>query len=948
MKNHYFSGCLCLLFIQSFATAQVDSLAHYHVQADDHRAAGDYAVAVELYARAIQSGQANVESDSLTSVIYHKQGLCYYFMEHYQQAITSWKQSIHLKQSYLPKDHIEIIKSQINVASGYMELLSVAPARAALTEALRLVLDRPEQEEYHLSRIYQKLGVVENMAGNPSIAIDYLLQSFGIRESLFSDEPSRLVEISIEIFDVYKTLNNFDKMLEWCNRALSFLERTSERGESYLSDKANILNNKGIALTSLGRLSEAEVVVLSSLHINQALDFRAQFIAINYSNLIQIYNESGKFEVAFSYIDKAKHLFFSDRLYQQYLPELYLIEGDVYFNMLNMEKASVSYHAALSELTLHRELGPIGMNPGVTDLMLSNERILFEALFKKATSLYELAKESHRAEDLNLAYHTCRSLYDFIEQKRYLYSDIELHQFISAQAKSYYSLGIEILYHKYLTDPSADVLDEFIYINNQSKAALLFDALSLNARKSQNIELKHLLQRQEKLLSHRADHEIELLTGERALMNSDTSLQAAIKSELYLIRDSIRTVLMSRHESDAAHVSGLQSIQNRVIATDELILQYFVGVEEAYLFVISTAGMSIHQLGPWSELENKIRSYVRVVGNSDSSLDEYVELAYELYTRLVAQHLVIDSSIQRLRIIPDDLLSLVPFEALISHRDVQSEFKALPYLLNQYIISYASSISVLQLQNQRNNEDSAHGFIGFASDFSSSSSDALPRMSDVISVMEAAQSLMGGSLRLNEEATKANFIKDAGGHQIIHMSLHGTANVDQPSLSYLQFDPQDSLVKENRLYANQIYTMDVPADLLLLSACETGVGQLAKGEGVMSISHAFGYAGASAVGMSLWSIPVYSTSLIELAFYRSLKNGAAKSAALRDAKLDYVESQKAPELAHPFYWASIIIYGNQSPIEIGGSYSVLLIGSLIFLGGMLYLIFSKRVLASSE
>ncbi|MEL6988825.1 MAG: CHAT domain-containing protein, partial [Bacteroidota bacterium] len=123
---------------------------------------------------------------------------------------------------------------------------------------------------------------------------------------------------------------------------------------------------------------------------------------------------------------------------------------------------------------------------------------------------------------------------------------------------------------------------------------------------------------------------------------------------------------------------------------------------------------------------------------------------------------------------------------------------------------------------------------------------------------------------------------------------------------------KDSLGME-KLYINDLYSMHLPADMVVLSACETGVGELVEGEGIISLAQGFMYAGAGSVITSLWSVRDNSTSEFMKSFYQHLKTGVTKSEALRNTKIDFIENQ--PNYAHPFYWAPFVGIGDMQPVD---------------------------------
>ncbi|MGB3586283.1 MAG: CHAT domain-containing protein, partial [Tunicatimonas sp.] len=141
-----------------------------------------------------------------------------------------------------------------------------------------------------------------------------------------------------------------------------------------------------------------------------------------------------------------------------------------------------------------------------------------------------------------------------------------------------------------------------------------------------------------------------------------------------------------------------------------------------------------------------------------------------------------------------------------------------------------------------------------------------------------------------------------------------------------------------------LYTLQLRSNLAVLSACETGTGQLARGEGIMSLGRAFKYAGCPNVAMSLWKVNDRTTQRIVQSFFEQLAEGADKDVALQQAKLSFLNKAKGP-LAHPYYWASLVLIGDDLPLNDSSlpHYYAIFIGlGLLILIGMTVLIKKRK------
>ncbi|HSD62793.1 MAG TPA: CHAT domain-containing protein, partial [Ignavibacteriaceae bacterium] len=160
----------------------------------------------------------------------------------------------------------------------------------------------------------------------------------------------------------------------------------------------------------------------------------------------------------------------------------------------------------------------------------------------------------------------------------------------------------------------------------------------------------------------------------------------------------------------------------------------------------------------------------------------------------------------------------------------------------------------------------------------------------------------------HSDATEESFKKNAKNYKIIHIASHSFINESHPDLSAIVFaQPQDSAASEDGiLYAAETYNLDLKADLVVLSSCESGLGKLIKGEGMMALTRGFLYAGASNIIFSLWKIPDKQTSELMIDFYKNILSGEDYSRALRDARLTLIKNNS---LARPRSWASFVLIG---------------------------------------
>ncbi|MEM6699857.1 MAG: CHAT domain-containing protein, partial [Bacteroidota bacterium] len=318
-------------------------------------------------------------------------------------------------------------------------------------------------------------------------------------------------------------------------------------------------------------------------------------------------------------------------------------------------------------------------------------------------------------------------------------------------------------------------------------------------------------------------------------------------------------------------------------------------------------------------------------------LKDYQQLAFQLYENLLAPVLQEFNAIQKLLIIPDGMLGYLPFELLLEETTtIQNSFRSLPYLLKEYSIRYEYSVRFL-LPSKTDLDQPLSDLLAFAPNFESN--DAYSKLAFNALETTAIQELIGGKTLTGIDATAANFKSLAEQYGILHIASHASVRDSAPNFSHLVFTPNKQ--EDHLLNAYELYGLSLHAQLAVLSACETGTGQLQTGEGIMSLSRAFQYAGCSSIITSLWKAEDQSTYQIMVQLYKMLREGKDKDEALRQAKLDFL-AESEQQYTHPFYWGTFVLIGNEKALIFKHSFqwemlflfmiALIAIGSIFLLG----------------
>jgi len=309
--------------------------------------------------------------------------------------------------------------------------------------------------------------------------------------------------------------------------------------------------------------------------------------------------------------------------------------------------------------------------------------------------------------------------------------------------------------------------------------------------------------------------------------------------------------------------------------------------------------------------------YDRMISGFRNSLFFSQEKAYITSSRNLYKLLIpngIPAKVKSLVLLPSGRMSIMPFEALLTKnvKDANTPFDQLPYLIKEYDVRYEFSAGLL-IQKKNNPVAASISSAKLFAPISFPEGNNLVDLPGTELEVNAIQSIFKEksitcevltNKLANESAVKADDLKN---YSVIHFATHGIVDENNPELSRV-FLQSNSQAEDGNLYSGEIYNLDLNANLVTLSACQTGLGKISKGEGVIGLSRALVYAGAKNIIVSFWTVADESTAELMTYFYKSLLQNKETSftTGLRDAKLELMKKEK---YAAPYYWAPFILIG---------------------------------------
>ena len=777
------------------------------------------------------------------------------------------------------------------------------------------------------------------------------------------DDPiyhlSALGGINQNLGDLFVKKRKYEKATQYFQTAI----------ENYKKHYSNNPNSKTIrVLINLGRLyieknefKQAKQVLEEAKNLCGFLpiDRATFFLALTNHFLGELYNELGSLGLAESHFLKSL-----DQTVSLHGQNYYLANQNKY-KLANLSFLKRDYIEALSTLQgslqtqfQNQDLTFISQNPIFTD-SLEQKLQLFNILLLKSIIQFTISEDTFQ---LNGAYSTLFLLEKLLNQRvKTVSSEADKHLLLEDSYKTY-ELGMEILYRAYQLEPGQKYLNQAFQWMEKSKAFGLKESWEKSRNMGANLDSVARYR-----LFPRMEKRIALLQEKvrRSKLSYAPDSLAVIAWE-----DSLFT-LIQRYDSALFQLQTSGNIPNSIstspdikqiqqkLAPGQFLLNYFLSDSTLHLIGMGKDSSFWERIVLPNDFEQKVHTHIYAASNwevqqkhvrNPDSLQAFGERSHDLYQVLFPSQInsLLFSKgdpLKSLIIVPDGILALLPFDGLVCslrEKEEIAHFSQMAYLGDRVPIhlEYAASFKA---QRKSKAKIASKGFGGFAPSYGEGRVYNSQRGTAGQRVIENIKGMRTGApidpLQFNQEeireieqllqaksfagkqATRKRFKQEASSYDILHLSMHGYSDKVEPKLSGLIFSPcgangncEDSSLSEEAiheaiLYAFEIANLDLNARLAVLSACQTGIGKIQKGEGIMSLARAFALAGVPSQIMSLWNVDDQATLLLFTQFYQHLLQGDTKDIALWKAKKTLREN---PRYSHPYFWAAFVLIGDEA------------------------------------
>lgn len=881
--------------------------------------------------------------DSLSGLAYHMAGMSYYEVYDDINAIPNYLQAIDIRDACYAYPHFHQAHTRYNLANSMHWIGRPDTATYLLREAIDIYDQLPDKDSTNWLRSLKLLSVIAresndvNLLQNATIAMVNLVETF-TKPSLI-DQLQVYHDASIN----FQHLKDFPASVSAGENALVAARK---RGDIVLA--ADILNTMAGSYELSGDMERARKTYHQSIDYLKSINGDPSSIGIAYYNLAHSYSATQQYQKALSYIETAGTYPHNQN------PNAPVSHENMYGEILaGLDRKANALDRYAKALRLVAEGDTLMQNGLLTVVPDSVEllKVCVDVLANRTKLLIKDGKLQAALTDMN----TIFALLDLLRER--VNSDGSRYA-ISEGAWQYFDLAIGLHWQLYSVEHNDTYLQQAFALSERARAYSLLTALNrqVGSMSTQEQNLRR-----------------EIATLEREAVNNASMLPALADRKLkldLLLRTETPTSLSSPSAPDMVKLRSL-------LATENLdLIEYHLGPKRSFRFHLSAGGkLQVTELPGADSIRTLVTSWREAIAagayrqkslrstSEQTQLDQRF-LDYGLALKALLLPPLEEVEGNRICFVPDGSLHFLPFAALpLASAQVPLDYRDLHYLQNDYSLQLAFSAGYLLELEEQLPAAFQENLLAFAPSFAGEASaieisqlrgttiansvrigeapeaTSLPALAPLkhnrSEVVAIADLLPKSQTFLDGQATRRAFLEAVNKPpRILHLSSHGLANPEAPNLSFIAFaQAGEKLEEEELLYFNDLSTLPLQSELVVLSACETSLGALAPGESVMSLGSAFAAAGARSTLTSLWKVDDAATERLMIDFYAKLAAGEERAQALGSAQ---ERQRENGEFAHPYYWSAMTLNGRAGPIALEANQSAFRLWYL--LGGLALLL----------
>jgi tetratricopeptide (TPR) repeat protein len=740
----------------------------------------------------------------------------------------------------------------------------------------------------------QPLGNLYTIIGDYDNAENTIKQYFYIA-NLTNNHQQKYAAI-LNLSNVYQ---NTGKV----NDAIDLLKKTLATEKLTATQKGVLSNNLGANYLIVSKSDDAKKAFELSVNLLKSDSTQSENISNAYRNLAKIYTQQLDYNLANYNIEKAYGAFYKSKKWEpRKEAKLYYDCAYLFFEQGNYD-ASQKFIVDIFTLLIP--------NYKRYDVMVNKKSLYAETVLLDAFDLQAAISLAQNQPERALENYQLSFYMEELFQALLVYENSKIISQIRNRNRT--EKCIAIYYSLYQKDKNNNYLESAFLLSEQTKSAVLKQSLS---------EAKTKSREEKRIVEQLQNWNTIILKEQQKLDNASISkINEAIKkqNELMLLLKSKAT--KTANESEELDIKTLYS---KLEKDNAVLVEYFVGKEKTYSFTIENNAIKLQIIADKFDEHSVIRGYLSLFKDANSIADnptKYNQQSNVTYTLL---QLPKKTKHKNLIIIPDGILNFLPFESLITKQSSTTNFAKMHYLLNDFKIGYSNSadfyLNAIPFQHKK------ESILGVFPLFEKTDLELAFSKKELQNI----KTNFDGNYLESQNANFSNFKLNAANYSILHLSTHASSG-DLVEPASIKFYDQEILYSE-------LYHLDIHPDLVVLSACETGLGKLYKAEGAMSVARGFQFAGAQNLLFSLWKVNDYTTSVFMDKFYKNVKKGHSFFDSNHQAKIDFLADESISNTKKsPYYWSAFVYYGALEEKESNTNF--LYIGLVLIVGIVLVLLF---------
>lgn len=898
MTKFLLSLSLLLFILLCFSQDEAEELTKLYQQADklyhDAELTSDETQQDELNRKALEifrkilAGKSRLKSDSLAFYCYLKAGVLEAYFDNLSEANNAYNKALQFKNKVAALDDSVFFKPLLysGIIHYNQDQLDSALSRYKQAEAIS---EKYANSLTEIERLFNNLGVIYYETGNYRQAKNYFEKAIAVLTASGKGNEVLLVNYKINIASLLIKLENYTEAKSVYESILPLHVFTDEINHNLgiISLKQQEYKNSINYFEKVNYKNSSKVI---DLYYN---------LAVAWSGLHE--NDSSEF-----YLQQALAENIKWNGHRKNIPYGLILryQAEELISQKEYKKAIEACQQAIMQFDVSFNETDIYKNPDEFGTVFSYIN-LFNTLTAKADAMELLYNEQKQIELLKGSQDTYRSAFNLADYVEKTYNSDESRLFLNKIKYTVHSKPIDISLQLYELTGQKKYLEDAYIFDQQNKASILALNVQENELRKSNSSNKIMMDEEASIKTTitRLLLKLSRVTDSQQVQVIQSSIRDN-EIKLGKLQEKIKEDPDYRNKYFITQIPSVSQLQKKL---DEktAILSYHLSDTELLILQITANRLEYYNQHIEKEFLTTTDS-LKAILQSASDGEKYngALLSAKMYQLLIKPLEAKLSNIRRLVIIPDDELNYLPFEAL---QDENGK-----YLIEKYSVQYQYSTALWGNVDSKKKEK-ASGILAFAPFVTTEFTDSNGMKFTSLPASKDETGSLKGEILTDSLAIKNNFIVKANHYGTIHLATHASADNEMPLRSFIAFYPETGVHSDDyRLYAQEIYDMNLDStQLIILSACETGTGQLVKGEGLMSLSRAFAYAGCPNIITSLWKAEDKTTAFITQRLHYYLEKGLLKDKALQKAKLDLLSSDEIdPRFKTPNYWAHLIFIGN--------------------------------------